>query len=268
MISDAEIFEVVQAANAKTDAACHGKPVLVNLRNVLLETEQKAHATGWDGPDARARLFIIYRERASNGIGLGWADLWNSLLPHLMRAGNSNLGKSLRAIAEAAEMIRGASRGDFSDLPAWMSHDPLSRPILDDMIRRAQRGEDLHSPQLKGFEVFGYGVRFEAWSAHSAPRDEEGAAELHRASRARTIYQRPDRIETRIIHAVTRDDRSWLLTRYRGFRPFVHLFGQGDDSYVGGGVPNALSRLLAATVASPVTIIPNDRPHGAPYFRR
>lgn len=239
----------------RTDEYCAADPHAAEIRKALLDLERKAHATGWDGPDSRPRIFALHLHKDRPQVRVQWADQFNSQLKAIAEANGGNIGSAIEHIAEIADTCAQYMRsGSVPDRLAAT----LPQSVVDLMAEARERG--MFDGDLMGdgdYRFHGYGIRTEAWGARATAEDADA---VHRAAEQRAIHRRPDRIELRYVLLPARDGILWIVERARGQRQASSTIALPESSTSGfaGQIVHGLSRMSNAVAANPVPIWPAD----------
>lgn len=242
----------------RTDAYCAARPQAAAIRALLLDLERRAHATGWDGPDSRPRLFQVdvpdRPDPAGAAGGLvqcSWCDWFTSCVKLLCDTNGGNVGAAMTRLAEVSEA--GAQIMRTGTVPeGWEDAGGLDLagqyPAL---VAAGQTGQDLGRGG-RGWRLFGYGFRAEFWTSIG---DIPGARESAHRHELHTFAHRQ---EARMLFLACRDGLIWTATRVRGGRPLVVMqLPEADDGHR-GLIVNSLSRMVRAVVNNPVPVVPES----------
>lgn len=245
-----------------TAKLCAENPLAAKVRHELLEAERKAHATGWDGPNAQPMIFQIDTHPDKADVELTWIDAYTEMLHVLCDRHDGRVGHAMRAMAEHYEQTSEFLR--TGEMPrAWDGLDPAwldavkSLDFWGDLHAAAARGADTSGPRTrkKGFQFYGLGLRHEAWQAIA---EESAMRELYDSGKNLSHF--PGRTELRCVYLQARDGHLWQVVRERRKAPEAICF-QADSPFT-GLMLNALSRLVNAVVGEQVPVVPLVRNTG------
>lgn len=218
----------------RTNAMCSLIPVLAATRAALLAVEAAAHAAGWDGPDAKGRVFLLDNRRGAPEVQCRPAD---------------NLTTSLHAIARRTQ-------GNVHHATQHMG-----QTMREMRAGRARSGEVMRagfgSTPPPGWAFYGVGLQAESWMTFAS-------AEQVRAGIRPS--QQPDRLEVRTVYASTVDGLYWTCIRQHSGQPFACAHTHEDTVTSSGGIAHGLSLMTQAMADSPVPAMPLLLDH--PLLRR
>lgn len=211
-----------------TEQMCAEDPRAAATRAVLSEQEVALEAMGWDAQGALMvpRLFeLAARREAPEDVGFVWDTNLNSAFRTVWEMHDQHLTAAMRTFAETAEELR-EKRG----LPPG--------------------AELVHADS--SWRYYGSGLAMEAWVVDGNPGNAES---VRVAAERRQLDEHPERRETRLLYAVTRDGEVWTITRRRGYPPQPRLRTVDTLDRV-GGVLNGLSRLVNVFSGENIPVVP------------
>lgn len=199
-----------------TDLMCSLSPTLTATRRVLLAVEAQGHAAGWDGPDAKGRMFLLDHRRGEPEVRTRQADNYTHSLHAIARRIEGNVHGAMLLMGETLRDLR-AGRNDLGGSP------PL------------------------GWAFHGVGLQAESWFTFATAEQVRGGM---RPS------QQPDRAEIRVVYASTVDGLFWTCIRQRDGEPFACAQTHEDNATAAGGIVRGLSLMTQAMAALPVPAMP------------
>jgi hypothetical protein len=243
----------------RTRQSCADDVINSKLRDQLLAIELAAHRSGWNSPDADPALFQLNMDPDTGETDWHLTEQYNDMLRTLVGRAQGNTGRALQFMARHAESVTRFLR---TGLPPERWADKVPDELLGELTRLREQswpqlgdagmaGEDLIEP-----EFIGYGLRAEVWAA-SVPLDGPEREKAERYAGQGRLHEYQARQEYRYVWFITRTGETWIVERRRSHTPIilmVHPTDDGDQMGLGGGVLNALGRLVNAVVTEDVPV--------------
>lgn len=249
----------------RVDARCADDPHAEQLRQLLLDAERRAHATGWGGPNAPPRLFEVHEHRDKPEFSLRWPSALQAFFLRFAPPGAGvSVSKALIACAETMESATATTmRGDVPDeAVAWMARakgtsEQAVREWLQGLrVAVASGGDLLQSPEPSGYRFHGLGLRTEGTGIVGCYDEDEISQVFARRRRGMPVADMPESTELRFVYYVARDGLTWSVMRVRGGTPqCVFQMPESDAQHV-GAVPHALGRMVNTLISNRIPVLP------------
>jgi hypothetical protein len=249
-------------AKDNTETLCANDPHAAVIRKTLIAMEREAHRTGWDGPDAMPRLFQLDTRQQPPRAERTWLDIYTSMLADYVNATDGDVGAGMMGLANG--LTQSAHFQKTGEMPeSWgtrISREELEAARDHFGLSAYEPGTDLYKPRssIPGCRMYGWGMRSEGWVVVEDGSEETAAARKHGQ-----LHRHPDRREMRSVVVVGRDGLVWSVARIRGGNGPEVVAARPDtrEGFAGGGIVNALGRIVAAAVNNPFPVRPADTPY-------